>query len=85
MKQKQQTNMRKAEFTVPQDVMVEFCDELTNHNLTNEIAGTTEDNEIVIEVLFEKGEGKIVDALEVHLEKLCEGLEKEEEEEETED
>ena len=79
--------MRKAEFRVPQDVAVEFCDELTNHSFTNEVVGTTDDNEIVLEVSYDKAESKTIDALEAHLESLCEGMEEgeEEEEEETED
>lgn len=76
--------MRKAEFRVPQDVAVEFCDELTDHSFTNEIVGTTDDNELVVEVSYDKEESKTIDALEAHLESLCEGLETEEEEEEEE-
>ena len=67
--------MRKAEFKVPQDVVVEFCQELTDHSLTNEITGTTENDEIIIEVGYDKEETKEVDELETHLESLCEELE----------
>ena len=74
--------MRKAEFTVPQEVVVEFCQELTEHHLTNEITGTTEDNELVIEVAYEKEESKEVDELESHLDNLIEQIEEESEEEE---
>lgn len=69
--------MRKAEFTVPQEVAVEFCEELVNHSLTNEVTGTTEDNELIIEVSYDKDETKEVDALESHLTTLCEELEDE--------
>ena len=69
--------MRKAEFKVPQDVMVEFCQELTDHSLTNEITGITDENEIIIEVGYDKEETKEVDELETHLTNLCEELEDE--------
>ena len=71
--------MRKAEFKVPQDIVVEFCQELTDHSLTNEIIGTTENDEIIIEVGYDKEESKEVDELEIHLESLCEELEENEE------
>lgn len=70
--------MRKAEFTVPQEVAVEFCEELVNHSLTNEVTGITEENELVIEVSYDKDETKEVDELESHLASLCEELEDEE-------
>ena len=75
---KNNQTMRKAEFTVPQEVAVEFCEELVNHSLTNEVTGTTEDNELVIEVSYEKDESREVDELESHLAELCDGLENEE-------
>ena len=74
--------MRKAEFIVPQEAAVAFSDELINRNLSNEITGTTEDNELVIEVVYEKEESKEVDELELHLDNLIEQLEEESEEEE---
>jgi len=70
--------MRKAEFKVPQDVAVEFCEELINHSLSNEVTGITEDNALVIEVSYDKEESKEIDELEAHLESLCEELEDEE-------
>lgn len=71
-------NMRKAEFKVPQDIVVEFCQELTDHSLTNEVTGTTDENEIIVEVSYDKEKSKEVDELETHLANLCEELEDEE-------
>lgn len=78
--------MRKAEFTVPQEVIVEFSDALLKQQLINEITGTTEDGEVIVEVHYEKEESDEVDVLETTLDELIEELEEEsEEEEETED
>lgn len=74
--QKQQ-KMRKAEFIVPQEAVVEFCQELTEHSLTNEIKAVTEDDELVIEVSYEREETKEIDELEAHLASLCEEMEEE--------
>lgn len=65
-----QPKMRKAEFTVPGDVILDFVQELTEKKLTNEITGVTEDDELVIEVLYDKQESKVVDELEEHLDNL---------------
>lgn len=62
--------MRKAEFTVPLDVILDFAQELTEKKLTNEITGITEDDELVIEVLYDMQESKVVDELEEHLDSL---------------
>lgn len=64
--------MRKAEFTVPQEVAVAFCEELINHNLSNEITGVSEDDELVVEVSYERDESDAIDELEQHLDKLIE-------------
>lgn len=62
--------MGKVEFYVPSPVMVEFCDEIINSNLSNSIVATTDEDEIVIEVEFSKNESKAVDKLEELLETL---------------
>ncbi len=81
----QTKNMRKAEFNVPQEVIVEFSDAMLKQHLSNEITGTTENGEVIVEVHFDKEESDEVDALETTLDELIEGLEEETEEEETED
>ena len=62
--------MRKAEFAVPSDVMVDFVNEMTERELDNTIVGTSEDDEILVEVLYEKDETKVIDELEAILENL---------------
>jgi hypothetical protein len=62
--------MRKVEFNVPSDAMVEFAEELANRNLSNTITGTTDDDEIIIEVEYDKSENDDVDSLEEILENL---------------
>lgn len=71
--------MRKAEFEVPCEVMAEFADELASRDLDNKVVGTNEDNEILVEVIYEKEETKIVDELEHILENLREQMEEENE------
>ena len=72
--------MRKVEFNVPTEVITEFAEELTNRDVSNSIIGTTEDDEIIIEVEYEKSESEAVDELEAILEKLSAQIEDEEEE-----
>ncbi|MCG3165002.1 MAG: hypothetical protein POELPBGB_00762 [Bacteroidia bacterium] len=55
--------MRKAEFNVPSEVMVAFAEELVNSNLNNTITGVCDD-EITIEVEYDKEESREVDKLE---------------------
>lgn len=74
--------MRKAQFDVPSEVMAEFADEMANLNLSNTVAGTNEDGEIIVEVEYDRDESEVVDELETILEKLREELEEESEEEE---
>ena len=64
--------MRKIEFEVPQDVIVDFAEELTNRNLTNTITGTSEDDKVIIEVNYEKEESDLVDELEEIFDDLTE-------------
>ena len=64
--------MRKIEFEVPQDVIVDFAEELTNRNLTNTITGTSEDDKVIIEVNYDKEESDLVDELEEIFDDLTE-------------
>lgn len=57
------TKSMKTEFNVPIDVMVEFAEILAEKELTNEILGTSDDGEIIIEVHFEKAEFDAVQEL----------------------
>lgn len=77
--------MRKATFEVPSDLMGDFTEKLTELELTNSIIGTTEDDEIQVEVYYEKDESDAVDELETFLEELKEKECDEEEEEEEDD
>jgi 2-oxo-4-hydroxy-4-carboxy--5-ureidoimidazoline (OHCU) decarboxylase len=72
--------MRKAEFYVPSEVMAEFAQELSSRDLTNSITGITEDDDIIVEVEYDKSESDEVDELEEKLDSLCSELENEEEE-----
>jgi capsular polysaccharide biosynthesis protein len=62
--------MRKAEFAVPSEVMAEFANEMAERELDNKVVGTTEDDEILVEVSYEKEETEIVDELETILDDL---------------
>jgi capsular polysaccharide biosynthesis protein len=66
--------MRKVIFEVPQEIMTEFAEEMTNRNLDNTVTGTNEDGEIIIEVEFEKDESELVDELEEIHENLLEQI-----------
>ena len=77
--------MRKAMFEVPSEVIGEFTEKLTDLELENSIIGKNDDDEIEVEVLYEKRESKEVDELEAFLEKLKDGIEEEEDFEEEED
>ncbi len=69
--------MRKMSFEVPQEVIGDFTEKLIELELENSIVGKTEDEEIEIEVSYEKSESKLVDELEEFLEELKEDLEDE--------
>jgi capsular polysaccharide biosynthesis protein len=71
--------MRKAEFAVPSEVMAEFANEMAERELDNKVVGTTEDDEILVEVSYEKEETEIVDELETILDDLREQIEEPEE------
>ena len=73
--------MRKISFEVPFEVMGDFTEKLTDLELENSIVGKTEDDEIEVEVYYDKSESKQVDELEEYLDELKEGLEEEEEDE----
>ena len=73
--------MRKVSFEVPQEVIGDFTEKLTELELENSIVGKTEDDEIKVEVHYEKNESKQVDELEEYLEELINNLDEEEEEE----
>ncbi len=74
--------MRKAEFAVPSEVMAEFANEMAERELDNKVVGTSEDDEILVEVTYEKEETKSVDELEAILDNLREQIEEEDEEDE---
>ncbi|MHB8258704.1 MAG: hypothetical protein ACYDCN_00340 [Bacteroidia bacterium] len=73
--------MRKVEFNVHPEIIVEFVEELTTRELSNSLIGTTEDGEIIIEVEYLKTESAEVDELDDIFEKLSAQIEEEEEEE----
>ena len=54
----------KTEFNVPENSIIEFAEILAENELTNEILGTTDDNELIVEVYFEKSEIDFVEELE---------------------
>ena len=62
----------KTQFNVPADSIVEFAEILSENGLTNEIVGTTEDDELTVEVHFDKTEfdavEQLVDLVEVEYE-----------------
>jgi len=74
--------MRKAEFFVPSEAMVEFADAMASRKLDNTVTGTTTEGEIVIEVNYGRDGTDEVDELEEVLEKIREQLDEEKEEEE---
>lgn len=76
--------MRKATFEVPSEVIGDFTEKMTELELDNSIVGRTADDEIEVEVIYEKNESDQVDELEAYLEELKDGLDEEEEEEEDE-
>ena len=76
--------MRKAEFAVPSEVMAEFAEKLANQNLDNEIVGTNDDFEVLVEVEYERDQSGEIDELEEYLSELREQIEENSEEEEEE-
>ena len=64
--------MRKVEFTVPADVILEFAEEMTSKGLSNEIIDITDEDELIIEISYGRDESEAIDELEEHLDKLVE-------------
>ena len=54
----------KIEFTVHTDNIIEFAEILGAHELENEITGTTEDNELLIDVHYNKNDRCAIEELE---------------------
>lgn len=77
--------MRKAEFEVPAEIFGDFTEKLTETGLDNKVLGKNGDDEIEIEVYYEKSEAKVIDELEEHLDDLKREYYGEEEEEEEDD
>ena len=53
----------KTSFNVPADQIMVIAELLVEHELTNEIIGTTDDNELVIEVEYSRNERDAVNEL----------------------
>jgi hypothetical protein len=77
--------MRKITFEVPSEVIGDFTEKMTDLELENSIVGKTDDDEILVEVLYDKSEITEVDELEEYLSSLIDGMEDEDDEEEEED
>ena len=56
--------MKTKELIVSLEMVLEVAEFLTENELRNEIVGTTEDDEIMISVDYEKSEVEIIDELE---------------------
>lgn len=67
--------MRHVTFEVPSEIFGDFTEKLTELDLNNTILERNEDDEIVVQVNYEKDQAKQVDELESHLEELLETLE----------
>ena len=77
--------MRTKEFEVPTEIIAEFSDALAENNLDNEILGTNEEGEVIVQVSYEKDEREGVFALTEIIDDYFEDEESEEEEEEEEE
>lgn len=77
--------MRKVEFEVPSEIFGDFSEKLAETGLDNRVLGRNEDDEIEVEVYYDKSDAGLIDELEEHLEDLKENLSGEEEEEEEDD
>lgn len=72
--------MRYATYEVPKEVLAEFAEELVNRELSNCIKAVNDDDEIVIQVDYEKDEESLIDELdEIHANLLEQVYEDEEE------
>ena len=74
--------MRRITLEVPSQVIGDFTEKLTEMELENSIIGKNDDDEIEIEIAYEKDQASQVGELEDYLDELIDGLEGEEEEEE---
>jgi hypothetical protein len=54
----------KKEYNVPVDSIIEFAEIIAENELDNEILGTTDDEELIIEVHFDKTQFNAVEELE---------------------
>ena len=77
--------MRTATFEVPSEIIGDFTEKMTELGLENAIVGKTEDDEIEIEVYYEKSEAKEVDTLEDYFEDLKDSLDNDDDDEKEED
>ena len=77
--------MRTKEFEVPTEIIAEFSDALAENNIDNEILGTNEEGEVIVQVSYEKEEREGVFALTEIIDDYFEEEESEEEEEEEEE
>lgn len=64
--------MRKIEMEVPAELFGDFTEKLEKTGLNNRVLGKNEDEEIEIEIFYEKEEAGIVDELENYLDELKE-------------
>ena len=71
--------MRTVKVEVPVDVMLEFAEKLSSTDFEHQITGTTEDDEVEIEIFYEKHESDAIDELEEYLQELIDNIEEEEE------
>jgi len=62
--------MRTLKIELPPELMKEFTKKLTELELENSIVGRNDDDEIIIEVYYEKSESEEVDELEEFVEEL---------------
>ena len=77
--------MRTTTVEVPAEVIVEFAAKLCSTSLAHEIKATTEDDQIIFDIFFEKDESDEVDELEEYLQELIDSLPEEDDEEDEED
>lgn len=70
--------MRTVTVEVPAEVIVEFAEKLGNTHFENRISGITEENDVEIEIFYEKHEHAAIDELEEYLEELIDAIEEDE-------
>lgn len=70
---------RKITLEVPSELIGEFTEKLTELELENSIKGKNDDDEILVEIEYEKDETSAIDELEEFLEEQKEALDAEEE------